>query len=111
MAASWFFDKKCPAPTAFSRLVAAEIENYSLDAEYLSYRVPRKKEFEEILNYLYEEKSSASEKARGKRILQLENYINIRMAMLDGGREDLEKKSFTWEKLNDLFLSVIKTGF
>jgi hypothetical protein len=62
-------------------------------------------DFEELQKDLYEKKSS-SEKARGKRNISLENFIDMRMTILDGERESLERKSFSWEKLNQLFLDI-----
>ena len=68
------------------------------------------KSFEELLNDLYEKKSSASEKASGKRNLSLENFIDIQMATLAGESSDLEKQVFTWEKLDELFQSIVQAG-
>ena len=100
LAASWIFEKKSPAPTEYAKLVAAELErksptlNYFIDGD-----------FEELQKDLYEKKSS-SEKARGKRNIFLDNFIDMRMTILDGERESLQRKSFSWEKLNQLFLDI-----
>ena len=106
LAASWIFYNKTPAPTEFSKLVSAEIKNHSLDVEYLSNRVLSKEDFAEILNNLYEKKVLDSEKASGKRNPYLENFIDIRMAMLDCERESLEKQVFSWDRLDQLFLVI-----
>lgn len=103
LAASWIYEKKSPAPTEYFKLVEAEIQRQLPELNYIPNNY-----FDNLLKKLYEKKSASSEKAKGKRNSVLENFVDMRMAILDGA---FEKKSFSWEKLNDLFLSVIKAGF
>lgn len=105
LAASWVFYNESPAPTEYTKLLSAEKERYSQGLNHFA-----EKTFEELLNDLHKKKSLGSEKSRVKRNLPLENFIDSRMATLAGESSDLEKQVFTWEKLDELFQSIVQAG-
>lgn len=94
LAASWVFYNDTWAPTEYSKLSGAEITS---DDE---------NDFEEMQNDLYEKKAFNSEKATGKRNQGLECFINNRIAIINAGIQDVGKRVFDWEKLDQVFLDV-----
>ena len=96
LAASWVLYNKSPAPTEYAKLVAAELES------------DEDNEFDEEMNDdLYKEKTSNSEKARGKRNLALEKFIQNRFCIIEDEVEKLNEKSCSMEKINNLFFEII----
>lgn len=95
LAASYVFYKKSPAPTEYSKLVAAEI-------------TPEKEEFlAEIEDDMCETKRTQSEKTKGKRIRAHEIFFANRIAIIKDGIADWEDTQTDFKKLDQLFLDIV----
>lgn len=92
LACKWILDKNSPPPTLFTELVEAELEE----------------NLRPIVYGLLERKMNTPELGTGKRIDELNEYIDIQLNKLSGeiaGKDD-EKRS-DWEELNLLFKEII----
>ncbi|MCH5194484.1 MAG: nucleotidyltransferase domain-containing protein [Oscillospiraceae bacterium] len=96
LACKWVLDKKTPPPVLFSQLVEAELEEKMLPQ----------------VNALLEAKAVTSEMGTSKRIEPLNDYIDKQMEDIQMRLDSLEQTPNSgWDKLNDLFISVIKKSF
>ena len=95
LAASWIFYQGTPAPTEYSKLVAAE---YDPEDEEM---------FEDEQEDLLEKKKSSSEKTSGKRRKAIEIFFYNRIAIIERGTADWKEKNFEWENLDSLFLQIV----
>lgn len=92
LACKWIIDKKCPPPMLFSELVEAELEDNMKD----------------IIKNLLEIKTNTPEVTNGKRIDELNNYIEKNLSELKEIIDNIESEDIKdWVILNKLFLSCI----
>lgn len=98
LAAAWIFYRGTPAPTEYQSLVQTEITPDD------------KEDFSQMQSALYAEKISASEKAAGKRRADIETFIHNRISLIKDGTADWEEKKFDYEKLDNLFLKIVRKG-
>lgn len=96
LACKWILDKNCPPPMLFSELVEAELEP----------------EMRPIIDDLLALKSTTPEMGEGKRIDDLNEYIDDILMQLKEAIDILppDNKS-DWERLNDLFLKTLRCSF
>jgi len=96
LACKWILNKKCPPPMLFSELFDTELE--------VEMRI--------IMADLLEKKAITSEIGEGKRIDELNDYIEKNLADLKMAIEALptEQKS-DWKKLNDIFIDTISKKY
>ena len=96
LACKWVLDKKTPPPVLFAELFRAELE----------------KDLIPLINELLEAKARTSEMGTAKRISPLNNYIDRQLeeiqARLDSFKCD---KNSGWDKLDSMFISIIKDSF
>ena len=90
----WILDKKCPPPMLFSELVEAVLEA----------------EMYPTIARLLEQKANTPEMGTGKRIDKLNDYIDANLISLKATIDAMpgEHKA-DWNRLNELFLSIIRT--
>ena len=95
LACKWILNKKCPPPMLFSDLYEAELEI----------------EMRPIVTNLLAKKTVTSEVGEGKRIDELNEYIEKNLVELKTIIEALptERKS-DWERLNEIFIYMINTS-
>ena len=93
LACKWILDKKSPPPMLFSELVAAELEP----------------EMRPIIERLLEQKSVTPEMGEGKRIDELNEYIDKNILHLKEIIDALpsEEHKTKWAGLNELFMSIV----
>lgn len=94
LACKWILDKNSPPPTLFTKLIKTELEE----------------NLRPIVNGLLERKKNTPELGTGKRIDELNEYIDIQLNKLSGeiAGMDAEKRS-DWEELNLLFREIINS--
>ncbi|MGN1416440.1 MAG: nucleotidyltransferase domain-containing protein [Oscillospiraceae bacterium] len=93
LACRWIMDRKSPPPMLFSELMDAE-----LDSELRPY-------VEKLLDI----KMNSPEKAYGERIDPLNEYIERSIDDIQSGLEAAkDSRESDWDKLNEIFLSIIK---
>lgn len=93
LACKWILEKRCPPPMPFSELADAVLEP----------------DIKPIIDDLLYRKMSMPEMGEGKRIDELNEYIDANLVQLKTTIDALPKeRKADWDKLNDLFLSVVK---
>ena len=92
LACRWIIDKKCPPPMLFSELVDAELEV----------------EMRPVIEKLLAQKAITSELGEGKRIDELNDFIELNLTKLKTVVDAMPGDRKTdWKKLNELFLSIV----
>jgi len=95
LALEWIMQYKCPPPMKFSELA----EN-CLPSELMP-------SVEQIL----EAKKSADEKAKGHRAEDIDYFVQTKILDSQAYLQSYKREnSLTWEKLNEVFLSILKKG-
>ncbi|MBR6385814.1 MAG: nucleotidyltransferase domain-containing protein [Ruminococcus sp.] len=95
LACRWIMNRNCPPPMLFSDLTKAELD-------------PK---LEEPVNKLLELKMQTPEIGTGKRIDIINEYIDEQLVFLKDKLETMEKEEQkSWEKLDGLFLSLLKNN-
>lgn len=93
LACKWIIHNNCPPPMLFSELAKAQLE----------------KELQPVINDLLRQKMSMPEMGQGKRINQLNDYIEKNIVSLKPLIDAMpEKHRADWGRLNELFLKIIR---
>ena len=94
LACKWILDKKCAPPMLFSELAEAELEI----------------EMRPIIGRLLEQKANSPEMGEGNRIDKLNDYIDSNLTSLKTIIDAMPReRKANWNKLNELFLSIVAT--